>query len=104
MKLTKTNTAEVQAEILKRLKDFSQRERIVISLPFGSPLTRIEIYCSETPTKESYLGGKKFNGIVTLQTFAEYDNKANEKSSYSNENELLTFIPKLIDKVSSLIK
>jgi len=84
----------------ERLSDFNQRERIVINMPFGCNLNRLEIYCSETaPNENTGFFGEKFRGIVTLQTFTDYTNKAANKTSYSYETELLKYLPELVNKI-----
>jgi hypothetical protein len=96
----KDNKQLLVAKIIERLHDFNQRERIVINMPFGCNVNRLEIYCSETaPSGNNDFFGVKFRGIVSLQSFNDYTNKPYEKSSYSYENELITFIPRLIDNL-----
>ncbi len=106
MKLTKTNTNEVLNELIKRVKDIEQRERIVLKMPFGCSVNRIEIYCSETPTQDnagSVFFGEKFDGVLTIQQFNDYTNKSYSKSSFSYKNEFLQLLPKLIERLSNLI-
>lgn len=110
MKITKNGSrTELSSEIIKRLENIECRERIVIKMPFGENINRIEIYCSETATSSSSgiteaLFGDKFEGIVTLQVFKDYDNKAASKSSYSYKKELIRYIPKLVDKLYNSLK
>jgi hypothetical protein len=100
-------TAETLTNILiERVNDIEQRERIVLKFPFGNDINRIEIYCSETDTKDTLgnmLGGAKFNGIVTMQVFRDYTNKSTEKSSYSYKKEFLNYLPKLVNIIYSKI-
>lgn len=103
----KNHTEEtLTIELIKRLKDIDSRERIVIKMPFGCEVNRVEIYCSETDTNtmRGEFFGKKFPYVVTLQQFNDYTNKAVSKSSYSYETELITFIPKLVTNLFSIIK
>jgi|688.fasta_scaffold84330_4 hypothetical protein len=107
MKLSHHTPEMLLNEITNRLNDFSQRERIVIKFPFGRDINRLEIYCSETAPKDSGIGeiisGPKFDGIVTIQVFNDYTNKAAQKSSYSYKNELLNYLPKLIEKMYNFL-
>jgi hypothetical protein len=84
--------------LLGRLIEIEQRERIVLKFPFGHLINRIEIYCGETEAKTSGYFGDPLPGITTIQVFTDYTNKAQNKSSYSYKNELLGYIPKLIEK------
>jgi hypothetical protein len=85
--------------LIKRLQDIDRRERIVISMPFGHDINRIEVYCSETETTGGDLLGTKFQYQIVLQQFNDYTNKAISKTSYSYMDELFTFIPKLCKKL-----
>jgi hypothetical protein len=107
MNISNYNEQTLTEELIKRLKDIDSRERIVIKLPFGHSVNRVEIYCSETSTdKGGFDGffGKKFNYVVTLQQFNDYTNKAACKSSYSYETELLNYIPTLCKKLFASIQ
>ena len=101
MKVQNYNAEQLTGILIERLKEIEQRERIVLKFPFSHALNRIEIYCSETETKGNGYFGNTFNGIVTLQVFNDYGNKPVEKSSYSYQNEMLNFIPKLVQNIYS---
>ena len=104
MQLTKYTPETLINTLIDRVGDIEQRERIVLKFPFGNAINRIEIYCSETDTKDtsgSMFSGAKFNGIVTMQVFRDYSNKASEKSSYSYKKEFLNYLPKLVDTIYS---
>ena len=107
MQISNYNQEELLRELNHRIGDISQRERIVLNFPFGKDINRIEIYCSETAPNDSAMGsmisGPKFNGIVTIQVFTDYTNKAAQKSSYSYKKELLTYLPTLITKIYKYI-
>jgi len=81
--------------LLERLKDIDRRERIVVRMPFGHCINRIEIYCSETETTGSEILGNKFTYQIVLQQFNDTTNKPVSKTSYSYKSELFRFIPKL---------
>ena len=108
MKIANYNRETLTTELLKRLNDFSQRERIVLGFPFGGDVTRVEIYCSETSPNDSGSGmamfGDKFRGIVSMQVFTDYTNKPQNKSSYSYKKELFAYIPTLVDKIYKSIE
>ena len=108
MKLRNYNKESLTLELVKRLNDISQRERIVLNFPFGENINRIEIYCSETAPNDAAAGaamcGEKFCGIVSLQVFTDYTNKPQSKSSYSYKKELLNYIPTLVEKVYKSIE
>lgn len=104
MKIQKYNKETLTAILIERVGEIDQRERIVLKFPFGNAINRIEIYCSETDTKDSLgsmFGGEKFNGILTMQVFRDYTNKASEKSSYSYKKEFLNYLPKLVEIIYS---
>lgn len=96
----KNNKEGLLKKLIERINEIEQRERIVIKFPFGSKLTRIEIYCSDALIIDR-VGwfGEKFNGVVSIQVYTDYTNKHVDKSTYSYKKELLDYIPKLIDKV-----
>ena len=89
--------------LINRLKDIDRRERIVIRMPFGHDINRIEVYCSETETTGSELLGVKFTYQIVLQQFNDVSNKAYSKTSYSYQNELFKFIPKLCSNLFSTL-
>ncbi len=96
----KDNQNLLVEKLKERLSDFNQRERIVLNFPFGTNINRLEIYCSETaPNDNTSYFGSKFRGIVKLQTFIDYTNNAAQTSSYSYENELLNYLPQLVEKI-----
>ena len=96
----KENKEGLLEKLIERINDIEQRERIVIKMPFGCKVTRIEIYCSDALVIErgGYFG-EKFNGVVSIQAYNDYTNKHANKSTYSYKNELLGYIPKLVDNL-----
>jgi len=104
MKIAQFKTAdEFQSELMKRLKDFDQRERIVISMPYACNINRIEIYCSETAPTSSAYSGSPFIGIVKLSQYNDYTNKSVKDTSYTYKEDLFKFIPRLCNNLFSLI-
>ena len=104
MQITKHNQETLLNTLIDRVKDFEQRERIVLKFPFSHDINRIEIYCSETEPKDtagSMFSGDKFNGIVSLKVFKDYSNKHIESSSYSYKKEFMNYLPKLISVIYS---
>jgi hypothetical protein len=99
MKVQNYNAEQLTKILIDRLKEIKQRERIVLKFPFSHAINRIEIYCSETEPKGNGYFGNVFNGIVSLQVFNDYGNKPIEKSSYSYQNEMINFIPKLVQNI-----
>ena len=101
MKVQNYNAEQLTKILIDRLKEIEQRERIVLKFPFSHAINRIEIYCSETEAKGNGYFGNTFNGIVSMQVFNDYTNKPIEKSSYSYQNEMINFIPKLVKNIYS---
>lgn len=96
----KNFTAEtLSSYLIERLKDIDRRERIVIRMPFGHEINRIEIYCSESETTGSEILGNKFRYQIVLQQFNDRTNKPVSKTSYSYQAELFRFIPKLCTRL-----
>lgn len=96
----KENKEGLLKKLIERVNEIEQRERIVIKLPFNCELTRVEIYCSESCIIER-VGwfGEKFDGMVSIQAFDTFTNKAIQKSSYSYKKELINFLPTMVDKL-----
>lgn len=108
MKISKTtNKQEFINELIKRINTFEKRERIVIKLPYGAEINRIEIYMSEVATQTSSAGaifsGKPFPYVVKLTQYNDCTNKVFKSTSYSYRTELLEFIPKLIQRIIELL-
>lgn len=99
MYLANYNQSELTAELIKRVNEITWRERIVIRMPYGCSIDRIEIYCSETSVNASPYSGTPFPGIVTLQQFNDIGNKSAFKSSYSYKSEFLNYLPKMAEKL-----
>jgi hypothetical protein len=99
MNILNYNEQTLTTELIKRVNDIDQRERIVIKMPFAHDINRIEIYCSETYGNPSVFGGEPFPGIVTIQQFNDYTNKPYGKTSYTFKGEFLRYIPNLVGKL-----
>jgi hypothetical protein len=104
MRVSNYTKESLSVELINRIKDIDSRERIVLKMPFGHEVNRVEIYCGETEVKgNNEWFGKKFTYVVTLQQFNDYTNKPIAKSSYSYESELINYIPRLCDKLFNSI-
>jgi len=94
---------ELLNKLAERLKEITQRERIVIKLPFGKDLTRVEFYCSETEPNRGSAGqvfsGKQFDGILKISAYAEYNNKATNTTSYTYERELMSHLNSIVSNI-----
>ena len=109
MTITKeTNSTMLYGQIWSRVSDIEQRERLVLKLPFGSPITRIEIYCGETVKQASDFGimvsGAAFDGPVSISVFSDYGNKPTQKMSYTYKAEFKKQLEALCIKLPSLCK
>jgi len=92
--------SDLLAELTKRLSKIDQRERIVVSLPFGKKVTKVEFYCSETTPNKSSSGiafsGKQFDGILKVSIFNDYGSKPANTNSYTYVNELMGRIEAIV--------
>ena len=108
MLLVKENKEIIISKLLERISEMESRERIVLKLPFGCKVKRVEFYMSETPTKSSgageFLSGTPFNYMFSFSTYENYTNKVCEKSSYTYKKEFFDYLPRLIDKLINIIE